>query len=59
MISLEEINRLTLRQFKDFFETELRRLGVSLPIPWEPSDEELERIARAYGEAMEVYEDGA
>lgn len=56
MITLAEINRITLRQWQPVLEQELRALGIRLPIPWQPSDEELSKYAAAFGEACRVYE---
>lgn len=53
-ISLDEINRVTLRiAFKPMAERELRALGVQLPVPWNPSDEELARLAATFAKVME------
>ena len=47
-ISLADINRVTLRYtFKPWVEQIWRDLGVQLPTPWEPTDEELVRLADA------------
>ena len=52
-ISLQEINRVTLRiAFLPVAERELRALGVPLPTPWNPSDEELGRLADAFGKVL-------
>mgnify|MGYP001619082739 CR=1 FL=1 len=57
MINLAEINRITLRvTFKPFAEAELRALGVQLPVPWEPTDEELGRLADTFAKALDALE---
>lgn len=57
-VSLADINAVTLRiVFKPMAERELRALGVRLPEPWNPSDEELARLADAFARTAEGYED--
>lgn len=52
-ISFDEINRMTLRiVFLPVAERELRALGVPLPTPWVPTDEELMRLAQAVAEGV-------
>lgn len=58
-INLEEINRITLRTFKPFIENQLREIGIELPIPWNPTDDELEKLAVVFGKVMrEIHGDG-
>lgn len=52
-ISLDEINRVTLRVvFLPWFKHMMADLGLSLPEGWNPSDEELEKLAARVGEAL-------
>ncbi len=57
-ISLDEINRVTLRQtFLPWFRRTCEEVGFILPADWDPSDAELERLAtrmgKAFGEELE------
>lgn len=57
-ISLDDLNRVTLREvFKPFAERTMREIGIPLPTPWTPSDEELGRLADAYARAAWAPED--
>jgi len=57
-ISLDEITALTLRVvFKPFAEEQLRSLGARLPTPWNPTDEELQRLSAAFVAALQDGDD--
>ena len=52
-ITLDEINRVTLRQtFLPWFKRTCTEVGLTLPADWDPSDEELRRLATHVGEAF-------
>ena len=57
-ITLAQINQVILRTvFKPWAEQNLREIGVALPIPWEPTDAELERLAETFSRACREFEE--
>jgi hypothetical protein len=53
MISLDDINRITLRvTFLPWVKENCRQMGITLPKNWNPSDEELERLAERVTKAF-------
>ena len=57
MIRHAAIHTALLRPaFKPYIEQELRALGVPLPDPWPPSDDQRARLAEAVGRAAAVME---
>lgn len=53
-ITLDQINKITLRySFLPWVKHYLKDL---LPPNWDPTDEELERLAQKFGEALREYD---
>ncbi len=57
-ITLVDVNRVTLRVcFLPWFRRTMADLGIKLPDDWNPSDEELDRLARRVADAFREDED--
>lgn len=57
-ISFDQINRVVLRQvFLPWFRRMMADLGVTISPDWNPSDEELDRLAGKVADAFREAED--